>query len=256
MTRFVVFGDIHANASALSSALAAADRKGYDFAVFLGDLLTYGVDVSETIDLVNGRVDGDKGVLLRGNHDAAYQLPAVEFRERMERLPDWIRESTEWTAECLPRERWDLLPFQDEYRYEKILFAHANPFGKNRWEYLNTIEEYGEATKALSKIGLRTGIFGHTHRTKWYVEDSRGGVFRDSNKGDLNNSDINILNAGAIGQPRDEVDRNPYLLWIEFSSNSCSVEFQQFDYSVNEHLDRLRQSNFSVETINQLTKYY
>lgn len=64
--RYLVFGDVHGNAPALAAALADAKRRGYDAAVFLGDLVGYYPYPCEALDLVRSL---EPVVALRGNHD-------------------------------------------------------------------------------------------------------------------------------------------------------------------------------------------
>ena len=71
--RLAVIGDVHENLRALQWALKIADEIGYDQLILLGDLLTYGVDVVETLELVSNRLMSSSKVLLRGNHDTLYQ---------------------------------------------------------------------------------------------------------------------------------------------------------------------------------------
>ena len=49
--RFVALGDIPGNAPALRSALAEARRRGFDRLVIWGDLMTYGPETDELLDL-------------------------------------------------------------------------------------------------------------------------------------------------------------------------------------------------------------
>ena len=64
----------------------------------------------------------------------------------------------------------------------------------------------------------------------------------------LSNKDVNILNTGSIGQPRDKNNYKPSFLWLEtnLSNNDYSKKFQYkyqlefFDYPVNEHLKSIQ----------------
>jgi len=51
--RFLILSDIHANATALSAALAAVEGR-WDRALCLGDLVGYGPDPNEVMDAVRG----------------------------------------------------------------------------------------------------------------------------------------------------------------------------------------------------------
>jgi predicted phosphodiesterase len=62
--RFLVISDIHANATALTAALAVAEGR-WERAICLGDVVGYGPDPNEVIDRVRGLV----AAIIRGNHD-------------------------------------------------------------------------------------------------------------------------------------------------------------------------------------------
>ena len=64
--KYLILSDIHANKEALSAILSFVRRKPWDKAVFLGDLVGYGANPNQTVDLVRSLrpLTG-----IRGNHD-------------------------------------------------------------------------------------------------------------------------------------------------------------------------------------------
>jgi len=70
MSTIAVLGDVHGNARALRAALAQAHKGPFDRMVFLGDLLTYGHDVDEVLDLVAEAQEKDSATLLWGTTTA------------------------------------------------------------------------------------------------------------------------------------------------------------------------------------------
>lgn len=260
--KVAVLGDVHANASALSAALAVVDSIGHDRLVFLGDLLTYGVDVDETLDLIGRRLDDGRAIVLRGNHDALYfDLLGDGDSLYASALPAWIRESIEWTMERLPIERWRELPFVDESRLGRVLLSHANPFGACQWQYLNDEPEHLRAALELGRRGCVAGVFGHTHRVKWFRLVGETGAFVLTDEGRLNDGAVHVLNAGAIGQPRDKLEQRPCVLWLDVGDDPESglprrFERQLFDYDVAEHLRRVRCSGLSPGTVGRITSFF
>lgn len=255
--RIAVVGDIHANALALAAALDCVDRSGTDLLVFLGDLLTYGADVEQTLDLVLERLQQGNAVLLRGNHDALYEGLLGSGSEYAGRLPEWIRESADWTLRRLPQQRWRQLAFTDEHRVGEVLFAHANPFGPGDWRYLNTEAEHAQAAEALRSRGLQAGVFGHSHRTKWYESHPQGSGFREPGTGSLRAGAVSVLNAGAVGQPRDASSLRAHVLWLRPSgSGTTEVEFEPLEYDQAAHLARLQGTGLSAGTLMRLGQFF
>ena len=64
--KYLILSDIHSNQEALSAVLAFVRRKRWDKAVFLGDLVGYGANPNQTVDIVRAL---KPLVAIRGNHD-------------------------------------------------------------------------------------------------------------------------------------------------------------------------------------------
>jgi hypothetical protein len=174
-------------------------------------------------------------------------------------LPSWIKESVDWTCDKLSPNVWFKLSFQDELILNNILFSHANPFGAKIWQYLNTDADHAFALKAMLTRGLRVGIFGHTHRAKWFRSSDGKGYFEFKQSGELDFLATHILNAGSVGQPRDKFDPTTSVLWISIPSNCDSVacfRFEKFFWDIIEHKKNLETSNFSSETLARLRAFF
>jgi predicted phosphodiesterase len=255
--RIAVIGDVHGNSPALSAAFDAAAEA--DVLVLLGDLLSYGPDVESILTQVESTISSREVVLIRGNHDQHYH--DVEHGPlAVDGLPEWIYESTRFVAAQVDVPRLRRLPWRDEHVAGSILFAHANPFGLGDWTYLNSADEHLRAVEALRQRGLGLGVFGHTHRARAF--HARGGVYRlDRPPQDLR-ADWDglreapwVLNAGAVGQPREE-DTTAYVLWLDVDGAGCSTRFRALEYDVDAHLDALRRAPLSASTRQRLLAFH
>jgi predicted phosphodiesterase len=257
--RIAVLGDIHANVRALKAAFERADRKGFDKLILLGDLLTYGADIVEVIDLVGDRFAAGNLLLLKGNHDAMYLDLLSNQNAYFTPMPAWIRESVEWTMRHLPHGAWKDLAFDDEFALGSFLFSHANPYGANRWDYLNTIDQNYAAAEKLLIRKFNVGVFGHTHRPKWYRNQNSRGEFLSVDSGILDLSSVHILNAGSIGQPRDKNKTLSTVLWIQVNdiqTLDSHFFFQPFSWDVAGHLQALSRTGMSESTLKKLAEFY
>lgn len=257
--RVAVLGDIHANIKALRAALKIVDSGGYDHLVMLGDLLTYGVDLAETLELVGERLVRGHTTLLRGNHDALYRDLLLGKRAYYSQLPAWIKESVDWTLERLPLGAWNQLFFEDNLIIRRSLFSHANPFGPEKWQYLNTVPEHASAAEALLAKGMHVGVFGHTHRAKWYRHIDNHGGFEPSRFGEFDYSAAHILNAGSIGQPRDNANQVAAVLWMMIPDDRFivpSFKLEAFSWDVVGHINGLASSEFSPATFTRLAAFF
>ena len=98
--RLGIISDVHGNLLALKSVLAELDAAGIDRLVCLGDVVGYGPDPIECLDLIFER----DPLMVAGNHEDALMRPELgrKFREV-------AREAIDWTRRRLVTERPDLL---------------------------------------------------------------------------------------------------------------------------------------------------
>jgi diadenosine tetraphosphatase ApaH/serine/threonine PP2A family protein phosphatase len=153
--RYAIFTDIHANLEALEAVLAKIDelsqQEPIDGLWFLGDLVGYGPNPNECIQMLRERTN----VIIAGNHDwaAVGKLDLEDFSEA-------ARISAEWTAEQLTEENRTFLANLPQ-RLEKgeCVLVHGSPYGP-LWEYL-TSEVLAE--RSFQHFNSRYCFVGHTH---------------------------------------------------------------------------------------------
>jgi diadenosine tetraphosphatase ApaH/serine/threonine PP2A family protein phosphatase len=153
--RYAIFTDIHANLEALEAVLAKIDDlaqlEPIDQIWFLGDLVGYGPNPNECIDILRDRTD----VIIAGNHDwaAVGKIDLEDFSEA-------ARISAEWTAKQLTEEHREFLINLPE-RIEKdfCTLVHGSPYGP-LWEYL-TSEVLAE--RSFEYFRTPFCFVGHTH---------------------------------------------------------------------------------------------
>lgn len=152
--RSLVISDIHANLPALQAVLASA--ADYDVVWNLGDIVGYGANPNEVVDLV--RTLG--GVVVRGNHDRACSgiMTFYEFRD----LSSLASTTSMWTKDVLIKENRDWLaklprgPISPIPR--KVRCVHGAP--QNEDEYIFFRED---AWAALYRSRALITFCGHTH---------------------------------------------------------------------------------------------
>ena len=254
--RFFAFGDIHANAPALRAALDLVRRKGGGRIVLLGDLLTYGPDVAEVLELVRGATDEGASLLL-GNHDQLYLDLLGGESPYFDSLPPWIRASAEWTLAQLDPELLRSLPFVTELVTDSMIFAHANPFGD--WRYLNNTGDLRDAAASVYTMGLSVGVFGHTHRScvnrvrpgsNLESACSWGVTWRPAAR-----DEVLLVNAGSVGQPRHQ-NAISSMLEIEIDDHGVRPTIHELRYDVSAHLAATQGLPFDEETRRRLCSFF
>ena len=104
--RTAVLSDIHGNAVALKAVLADIEKREIDQIVCLGDIIGYGPDPLECVDLVQEKCDW----ALMGNHDFAVVYEPTNFNAPAESAAYWTREQFEAESdEEIRRRRFEFL---------------------------------------------------------------------------------------------------------------------------------------------------
>ncbi len=109
--RIAIVSDIHANLAAFEAVLAHAKSVGYDTMVCLGDVVGYGPDPVECVDLVRQHCEWT----LLGNHDFAAVYEPTNFNPVAAKAVFWTRAQT-LEGEWLRRHVADLQLARDEDR--------------------------------------------------------------------------------------------------------------------------------------------
>lgn len=238
--KIAILSDIHAVAGAYRQALADARSEGFDQLVILGDLLTYGVDPEETLDLTQEALERDQAAIVRGNHDELYMEGPSTKADYIARMPDWIRESFEWTAaKVVGSNFWRTAAWHDELPIGELLLAHANPFGVGNWRYLNDTTSLNEASLELERRAFRWGVFGHVHR------------FRCSDAG----GPARAFTVGSIGQPREIGGISQWAMAC-LSDGRFTIEPRPVEYDWRQQRMAVLDSALSAATKERIMSYF
>lgn len=239
--KIAILSDIHALAGPYKSALSAARAEGFDLLVIMGDLLTYGVQPEQTLDLTQDAIDRDGAKLLLGNHDAVYRDGPLRCAGYLAQLPKWVRESFEWTRERAgSAPLWQSEAWLSEYSVKDLLLSHANPFGEGNWTYLNGPEPFERACRALATRGYSCGVFGHVHRFRRFVHDETG---------------TTAVTIGSIGQPREPQGGSQWAM-VELTPHGVCIEQRRVTVDWREEAAAVMASSLSEPTKQRIVGYF
>jgi predicted phosphodiesterase len=209
---FAVISDIHANLEALSVVLEDIERRGVKEIFCLGDILGYGPQPKECLDLVI-----EKGIAsIMGNHDHAVFYEPTNFNSGAERACYWTRQQLEDEPDREKRnQRWSFLGrLPVRLQMGKILMVHGSPRRPVN-EYIFPDDIYTNTAK-VSSIFERVEhlcFVGHTHVPGVFLEDPD---FYSVDELDyvypINPQERAIINVGSVGQPRDQDIRSSYVI--------------------------------------------
>jgi predicted phosphodiesterase len=218
--RILIISDIHANRTALEAVLADAGE--VDATWCLGDLVGYGPDPEDVIEILRGIPNL---TCIKGNHDAA----SLDSSSLAIFNAD-ARRSLTWTRTQLSERTLEFLRDLPEVLVEKgdVSLVHGSPRDPI-WEYiLNTVT----ARFNFSAFTTRWCFVGHSHLQCIFELDEKKDlvdlvIAPPGKPHDL--SHRAILNPGSVGQPRD---RNPMAAYAIYSPQTHAWEPRRVAYDI------------------------
>jgi diadenosine tetraphosphatase ApaH/serine/threonine PP2A family protein phosphatase len=221
-----IVSDIHGNLEALTAVLAEIDRRGITDILCLGDVIGYGPNPLECLDLVMQR----SKTCLMGNHDFAVFYEPYNFNTGAESASYWTRQQLEDEPDRAKRDaRWTYLGgLSVRYKDNRFLATHASPRRPVN-EYIFPDDIYTNAGKFVTLFERveRLCFVGHTHVPGLFLE---GPDFYSPDELDYRyeiGDDKAIINVGSVGQPRDRDPRSSFVVLTD-----TTVEFVRVAYDI------------------------
>jgi len=236
--RIAIVSDIHANIEAMNAVLEDIERMGCDRIYCLGDLLDYGPNPCEVLDIAMERFH----LTILGNHEEAVMLVAEDFNERAMRSVEWTREQL--NSPDLPKEKrhayWNYLDSLTKVRQHKqgdLLFVHGSP-RKPTHEYVFPKDSLDNAKiRGMFAKFDRFCFCGHSHIPGIYSETGKYGHPKNFNNGELDLRRFRklLINVGSVGQPRDHDTRACYVVL-----DGSTLIFRRVEYDYETTANKLR----------------
>jgi predicted phosphodiesterase len=242
--RYLIISDIHANLAAFKAVLDDSEGK-YDKVWCLGDIVGYGPDPNECIELLK-LLDP---VCIAGNHDWAVlgKLDVDDFNPDARRVSLWTRDIlTENNHQFIQKLPVALI------QEEQFTLVHGSP-RHPIWEY---ILYPAVAQVNFEHFSTRYCLVGHTHSPViFHAPSEPKGVCQaqvpSNNNGPIPLGDNRlILNPGSVGQPRDGDPRASYGI---LDVDDLSFEYRRIPYPIAEVQERMQELEFPGRLINRLS---
>jgi predicted phosphodiesterase len=225
-----ICSDIHSNLAALSSVLADAEEHKVDRVVCLGDVIGYGPQPLECVDLARKQFE----FTILGNPEEAVLYGAVGFNPKAKAAVDWTRDQfhLETEDEDDRNERWQFLgdmPISVEGEEGSgVQFVHGSPRDPTREYVFPTDVLNPEKIYGIFEHVERVAFNGHTHAPGVMTES---GLFKLPQDGDneyVIEDEKVIINVGSVGQPRDGNNKSSYVLF-----DGEKVIFRRVPYDID-----------------------
>jgi putative phosphoesterase len=188
--RIAIISDIHANLEALTACLKRIDELNPDLIISLGDLVDYGAEPNECMELLYGKVSH----WVLGNHDEAQFDFSVSDGFSANALISSVK-----TRSLLDKKFVEFFKtFSRQVSIENCLFVHSSVFEPEKYPY---ILNEGSARYNFKYLKHAICFIGHSHIPVIFEE----GMHEVRRVSQVNPQKKNryIINVGSIGQPRD-----------------------------------------------------
>ena len=208
--RRALISDIHGNIEALEAVLDDIQSQNIQEIYCLGDIIGYGPNPRECIDLVMQ----NSVMTLLGNHDEGALFDPNGFNIGAERAIFWTRSQLETGGESSQRERrWDYLAeLPRTHRLGPFLFVHGSPRNPLS-EYIFPEDIYNHRKmERLFQLVERYCFQGHTHVPGVFTEGYQFFAPEEIDHEYTLGEGKMMVNVGSVGQPRDGDSRACYLI--------------------------------------------
>ena len=222
--KYLILSDIHANKEAFAAALAHVKRKPWDKVVFLGDLVGYGANPNQAVDMMRGIRKSFVGI--RGNHDKV--CAGIEEGEMFNRI---ALEAAMWTRRKLSSSnlKWlRELPEGPMVVDDAFAISHGTPIDEDAYIFGEI-----EALNVFRQTDFEICFFGHSHFPVIFAltPDAITTVLTvaPSFRFTLRPGARYLINPGSVGQPRDG---NPLASFAIFDPEARVVTIHRVTYQL------------------------
>ena len=226
-----IISDIHGNLEAFQAVLADIEQQGISEVYCLGDIVGYGPNPCECLDLAMRTT-----ICVLGNHDQGALFDPEGFSSGAERAIFWTREQLERDGDSDEnQQRWQFLAKLDRHHRENgISYVHGSvrhPLN----EYVFPEDIYN-ARKIQKIFGIirRYAFQGHTHVPGVFTDKAE--FFSPEQieyRFQLSDQKL-MINVGSVGQPRDGDPRACYVVQYD-----DQIEYRRVEYPLEETIRKI-----------------
>jgi predicted phosphodiesterase len=226
-----LISDIHSNLEALQAVLKDIESHNVSEIYCLGDIVGYGPNPRECVDLVMKC----KMVLL-GNHDQGAMFDPDGFNPPAERAIFWTREQLEARSDNTQKRelRWEFLAERPRmFKENGFLYVHGsarNPL--NEYVFPEDIYNQRKMDRIFALVE-RYCFQGHTHVPGIFTESMPEELYQFQSPEEVDysyqlDSRKTLVNVGSVGQPRDSDWRACYVLL-----DGNNLRYRRVEYDID-----------------------
>lgn len=234
-----IISDIHGNIEGLEAVLADIKRRNITEIYCLGDIVGYGPNPRECIDLVMSTK-----MCLLGNHDQGALFDPEGFNAGAERAIFWTRKMLETGDKKGNERRWEFLgELPRIHREPNFMFVHGsarNPL--NEYVFPEDVFNQRKMERIFGLVN-RYCFQGHTHIPGVFTEDLNFQRPEDISNAHTFDEQKTLVNVGSVGQPRDADNRASYVVLdqslSETDGRGTVVSFHRVEYDFEKTAEKI-----------------
>jgi diadenosine tetraphosphatase ApaH/serine/threonine PP2A family protein phosphatase len=226
-----LISDIHGNLEALQAVLDDIQKQQVNEIYCLGDVVGYGPNPRECIDLVM-----QCRVVLLGNHDQGAMFDPDGFNPPAERAIFWTRGQLETSTEQrqVREKRWEFLADRPRvHRENGFLYVHGsarNPL--NEYVFPEDIYNQRKMDRIFAMVE-RYCFQGHTHVPGIFLEGAPEDLYQFQAPDEIDyvhrlDGRKTLCNVGSVGQPRDGDWRACYV-----QLDDETIRYRRVEYDID-----------------------
>lgn len=221
-----IISDIHSNLEALQAVLEDISRQNVKEIYCLGDIVGYGPNPRECVDLVM-----QCKIVLLGNHDQGAMFDPEGFNPSAERAIFWTRAQLELASDNRQEreKRWEFLAeLPRSHREEGYLYVHGsarNPL--NEYVFPEDIYNLRKMERIFALVE-RYCFQGHTHVPGIFTENLQFLSPEEFEYTYQLDGRKTLCNVGSVGQPRDGDWRACYILL-----DGDTIRYRRVEYDID-----------------------
>ncbi len=229
-----IISDIHSNKEAFEVVLEDIRSRGIEDVICLGDIIGYGTNPKECVDLAYGF-----RLTLMGNHEEAvlYEAQTRGFNPKATKAVRWTAKQFDMLSDDKEgnARRWDFMgSLLKVYSQDSVLCVHGSPADPTR-EYIYTtdVRNPNKMERIFEKIE-HVCFVGHTHVPGVITEDMIHVSPEELDYAYEIDARKTIINVGSVGQPRDFDNRACYLIL-----DGTSIQFVKLEYEYEKTAEKI-----------------
>ena len=209
--KLALLSDIHANLQAMQACLAHAQAHGADRFALLGDLVGYGGNPCEVVDLAMTLANQEAWVI-KGNHDDMAVSPPSQHETMGSSTAEWTHKQLSQTQLAF------LASCPMTVTHGHVMLVHASAHAPEKWRYVDNAHAAAQCLQAAqaTQAQIQHVFAGHVHQQSLYYHGAgRGMMPFKPTPGvalPLPSKRACIATVGSVGQPRDGDPRAMYAI--------------------------------------------